>query len=72
MMPQPGERHPGFVAQVDRCWAFVYSKQLQATHCRQAPTHTGRWFAKSGDPWWRVWSCQAHLEGLTGIRQFGG
>jgi hypothetical protein len=71
-MPHPGDRHPGFVAQVGRCWAMVHSKQLQATHCREEPTFTGRWYSPRDDgTWWRVWSCPEHLAGLTGIREFG-
>ncbi len=54
-----------------RCWRMVYSQQLQATHCREKPTHTGRWFSPRGDRWWRVWACRDHLEELTGVRQFG-
>jgi hypothetical protein len=50
---------------------MVYSKQLQATHCAGVPTWTGRWFSPRGDRWFRVWSCPDHLEGLTGLREFG-
>jgi hypothetical protein len=32
---------------------------------------TGRWFAPSGKRWWRVWSCPDHIEGLTGLKEFG-
>jgi hypothetical protein len=45
---------------------MVYSRQMQATHCREAPSWTGRWFSPKGDRWWRVWACPDHLEGLTG------
>jgi hypothetical protein len=55
----------------DRCWRMVYSEQLQATHCREKPTYTGRWFSPRGDRWFRVWACPDHLDGLTGLRQFG-
>jgi hypothetical protein len=35
----------------------------------QGETHVlGR---PSGDRWWRVWACPAHLDGLTGLREFG-
>ena len=37
-MPQPGDRHPGFVAQPGECSALINSKQLQATHCREEPS----------------------------------
>ena len=42
-MPEPGDRSPGFMADVDR-WAMVYDRNLnlQSTHCREAPTYTGR------------------------------
>ncbi len=50
---------------------LVYSSQLQATHCREAPAWTGRWFSPRGDRWFRVWACPEHLEGQTGLRQFG-
>ena len=71
-MPEPGDPCPGFVAQPDQCWRMVYSHQLQATHCRETPSWTGRWFSPKGDRWWRVWACPDHLEGLTGLREFGG
>jgi hypothetical protein len=32
---------------------------------------TGRWFSPRGDRWWRVWACPDHIEGLTGLREFG-
>jgi hypothetical protein len=48
-MPEPGEPCPGFVAEPGRCWRMVYSRQLQATHCRAVPLWTGRWFSPRGD-----------------------
>ncbi len=50
---------------------MVYSEQLQATHCAGTPSWTGRWFSPRGDPWFRVWACPDHLDGLTGLREFG-
>ena len=70
-MPEPGEPCPGFVAEPGRCWRMVYSRQLQATHCRAVPLWTGRWFSPRGDRWFRVWACSNHLDGLTGLREFG-
>ena len=71
-MPQPGDRYAqAFIEQPGQCWAFVHDRQGQATHCSETPSWTGRWFAPSGKRWWRVWSCEAHLDGLTGLRQFG-
>ena len=70
-MPQPGDRHPGFIVEPMRCWAMVYDGTMQAAHCAERPNWTGRWFSSKGDRWWRVWSCVDHLEGLTGLREFG-
>ena len=25
-----------------------------------------------GDRWFRVWACPEHIDGLTGLREFGG
>jgi hypothetical protein len=70
-MPEPGDPCPGFIAEPGRCWRMVYSGLMQATHCREAPAWTGRWFSPRGDRWFRVWSCPAHVGSLTGLRQFG-
>jgi hypothetical protein len=53
-MPKSGEPCPGFIAEADRCWRRVYSRQLQATHCQEGPSWTRRWFSPSGDRWFRV------------------
>ena len=54
-MPRPGDVSPGFMAKPGRCWRMVYSHQLQATHCTEVPSWTGRWFSPRGDRWFRVW-----------------
>ena len=69
--PRPGDRHPGFAVEVGRCWAMVYDGTMQADNCAEPPSWTGRWFSPRGDRWWRVWACRDHLEGLTGLREFG-
>ena len=56
-MPVPGDRHPGFTAQPGRCWAMIFSKQMQACHCRATPTVTGRWRSPRGDRWFIIYSC---------------
>jgi hypothetical protein len=74
-MPEPGDPCPGFVAQPDQCWRMVYSRQLQATHCQDNPTWTGRWFSPKGDRWWRVWSCPdppGRADGVAGVRPSKG
>jgi hypothetical protein len=50
---------------------LVYDHNFQATHCAETPAFTGRWFSPKGDRWWQVWACPDHLNGLTGIREFG-
>ena len=70
-MPRPGDRHPGLVVEVEKCWALVYDGTLQAGHCAEPPNWTGRWRSPAGDRLWRVWSCRDHLAGLTGLREFG-
>jgi hypothetical protein len=38
-MPQPGDRHPGFISEPMRCWALVYDGTMQADSLRVvAPT----------------------------------
>jgi hypothetical protein len=70
-MPKPGDACPGFMAEPGRCWRLMYSQQLQSTHCAGRPTWTGRYFTPKGDRRFRVWACPKHLEGLTGLREFG-
>ena len=71
-MPQPGDPYAqAFVCEPGECWRMVHDRQGQATHCAEEPAYTGRWFAPSGKQWWRVWACADHLEGLTGLREFG-
>jgi hypothetical protein len=71
-MPQPGDPYAqAFVAEVGQCWRMIHDYKGQATHCLETPTWTGRWFSPSGDRWWPVWACTDHLEGLTGLREFG-
>jgi hypothetical protein len=71
MTPRPGDPCPGFMAEPRRCWRMLYDHNLQATHCQEVPSWTGRWFSPRGDRWWRVWACPEHLDGLTGLREFG-
>jgi hypothetical protein len=64
-VPEPGDRSPGFIVEPGRCWALVYSTQLQSTHCDERPTWTRRWRSPKGDKSWLVRACPAHLDGLT-------
>jgi hypothetical protein len=49
----------------------VYDHNLQATHYQEVLSWTARWRSPRGDRWWRVWACPDHLDGLTGLREFG-
>jgi hypothetical protein len=42
-MPQPGDLISAFSVQPGRCFRMIYSRQLQATHCRQPPAWKGAW-----------------------------
>lgn len=60
-----------YVAEAERSWRIVSDHNLQTTHCVESPTWTGRWFAPSGDRWWRDWSCPEHPDGQTRLRESG-
>jgi hypothetical protein len=60
-----------FIVEPMQCWRMVHDRQGQAGHCPEPPSWTGRLFSRQGERWWRVWSCRDHLEGLTGLREFG-
>ena len=51
--------------------ADVHDHHLQANHCAETPMWTGRWRSPRANRWWVVWACPDHLEGLTGLREFG-
>jgi hypothetical protein len=71
-MPRPGDPYASaFIAQPMQCWRVVHDRQLQAAHCPETPSWTGRWFSPTGRRWWRVWSCPDHTDGLTWLREFG-
>jgi hypothetical protein len=50
---------------------MVFDHNMQATHCAEPTSAARHWFSPRGDRWWQVWACRGHLEGLTGIREFG-
>jgi hypothetical protein len=54
-MPNLGDPYANvFVAEVGKCWRMIHDVHLRALHCPETPTWTGRWYASSGDRWWRV------------------
>jgi hypothetical protein len=50
-LPAPATR-ARFIAEVGRCWQNVYDRNMQATHCPEPPSWTGRWRSPRGDQWW--------------------
>lgn len=71
-MPQPGDPYAqAFIVEPMKCRRLIHDRQGQAAHSLETPSWTGRWFSPSGDRWWRVWSCPDHLDGLTGVKEFG-
>jgi hypothetical protein len=67
-MPVPGDLITAFSPQPGRCFRMVYSRQLQATHCRQPPAMRGRFLDANGRVH-RVWACDRHAEALEGVRR---
>ena len=63
-MPKPGDLITAFKPQPDRCFRMVYSRQLQATHCRQPPLWTGIWRDRMGKSWY-VEACRKHAPKAT-------
>jgi hypothetical protein len=62
-MPEPGDLITAFVPQPGRCFRMVYSRQLQATHCRQPPAWKGQWRDAKGT--WYVEACRTHAPKVT-------
>jgi hypothetical protein len=69
-VPQPGDRYAqAFTVGPNQCWALIHDRQGKPAHCAETPSWIGRWFSPRHDgTYWRVWSCEAHTEGLTGLR----
>jgi hypothetical protein len=51
-MPQPGDLLTAFCPRAGTCHKVIYSPQLQATHCRQAPAWKGIWRDVKGRSWY--------------------
>ena len=47
-MPEPGDLITAFSPQPGRCFRMVYSRQLQADHCRQSPAWKGSVAGREG------------------------
>ena len=50
--PQFGDLITAFSPQPVRCFRMVYSRQLQAIHCRQEPAWKGIWKDVKGKSWY--------------------
>jgi len=70
-MPQPGDPYANaFVSEPMQCWRMIHDRQGQAAHCLETPAWSGRWFAPSGDRWWRVWArTTTWADGFAGVRR---
>ncbi len=63
-MPKPGALITAFSPQPGRCFRMVYSRQIQATHCRQPPAWKGQWRDANGRTWY-VEACRDHAPKVT-------
>jgi len=74
MLQEPGEPYAqAFIVEPEQCWRVVRDVRSQAAICCQPTSWTSRWFSPRNDgTWWRVWSCEAHIDGLTGLRRYRG
>ena len=71
-MPQPGNRYAqAFTVQPGKCWAMVHDCQGRRPLPRDAFVDRALVQPRRRS-WWRVWSYPEHLDGLTGLREFGG
>jgi hypothetical protein len=49
-MPEPGDLYASaFIVEPMQCWRMVHAAGLQADHCPETPSWTGRWFPPRGD-----------------------
>ncbi len=63
-MPKPGALITAFSPQPGSCFRMVYSRQIQATHCRQPPAWKGQWRDANGRTWY-VEACRDHAPKVT-------
>jgi hypothetical protein len=69
-MPEPGDLIPySFTAMPGRCCRLIYSPQLQATHCYQAPAWKG--IGTKGKSWY-VEACTEHAPKIPLIKESSG
>ena len=72
-MPQPGDRYAqAFTVEPGQRWAIVHDSKLQANHCPESAAWTVRGVHRVATVGWVAWVCPNHLDGLTGLREFGG
>jgi hypothetical protein len=64
-MHEPGDLITVFSPQPGRCFRMVYSRQLQATHCRQPPGWKSQWRDANGLTW-DVEACREHAPKVSG------
>jgi hypothetical protein len=57
--PDPGGLITAFCPRPGTCFRMIYSRQLQADHCRQSPAWNGVWRDAKGKSWY-VEACREH------------
>ncbi len=62
--PEPGDLISAFSPQPGRCFLMIYSRQLEADHCRQEPAWKGQWRDAKGHTWY-VEACRKHAPKLS-------
>ena len=70
-MPEPGDPYANaFVSDPMQCWRMIHDRQGQADHCGRDAV-VDRTLVQSQATAGGAWSCPDHIEGLTGLREFG-
>lgn len=71
-MPLPGDPSSGLVRARAVLAHGVFAPTSSDPLRRETRIHGSVVLTERGRHVWRVWACPGHLDGLTGIRQFGG
>lgn len=66
-----GEVCPGFISEPERCLRMVYDNHLQAGHWPRTALMDRAMVLTPRRRSFRVWVCPNHLDGLTGVQQWG-
>ena len=71
MLHSPGDPYANaFVSEVGQCWRMVHDRQ--GSHALLGDADLDGAVVRSlGERWCPVWACPDHIEGPTGLREFG-